>query len=118
LVKVRTIPDSIREAILSMYLEKCKQQNAVEFFDWHRKVFGAKKEEKKYDPSQQFVINLRLSRIKRHENNLFQNTEEIMQKELKNYEEQQNTFNVTDGFLGQSQRSISSGNTNNRASGA
>jgi len=69
LAKVRGIPDTVKEAILAMYLEKCKQQNAIEFFDWHRKVYGSK--DKPRDAGQSFVISLRLSRIKRHEHNLF-----------------------------------------------
>jgi len=87
LAKVRAIPDSIREAMLGIYLEKCKQQNAIEFFDWHRKVFGAKGEEKKRDPGQSFLVNMRISRIKRHEHNLYQNSEDVIFRELKNYED-------------------------------
>jgi hypothetical protein len=87
LAKVRAIPDSIKEAMLDIYLEKCKQQNAVEFFDWHRRVFGAKGEAKKRDAGQSFLINMRISRIKRHEKNLYLNAEDIIYRELKNYED-------------------------------
>jgi hypothetical protein len=37
LVKVRGIPDSIKEALLQKYIEKCKHQNAVQFFEWRKK---------------------------------------------------------------------------------
>jgi UV DNA damage repair endonuclease len=40
LAKIRAIPDSIKDALIHSYLDKCKHQNAIEFFDWHRKLQG------------------------------------------------------------------------------
>jgi hypothetical protein len=36
LARVRAIPDTVREAVLSTYMDKCKHQNAIDFFNWHR----------------------------------------------------------------------------------
>ena len=38
LARVRAIPDTVKDAILTMYMDKCKHQNAVAFFDWYRKL--------------------------------------------------------------------------------
>lgn len=40
LARVRAIPDTVKEAVLFLYMDKCKNNNAVEFFKWHRQLFG------------------------------------------------------------------------------
>jgi hypothetical protein len=67
--RVRAIPDSIRDAILEKYMDKCKYQNAIEFFDWYRKVYGPKLGSRSKD--QQFVIGLRIAMIRKADNNLY-----------------------------------------------
>ena len=37
LAKVRAIPDSFKEVFLAHYIEKCKHQNAIHFFEWRKK---------------------------------------------------------------------------------
>lgn len=83
--KVRSIPDSIRDAILQKYMDKCKYQNAIEFIDWYKKVYG----EKPGDRSvvQKVGIALRMTMLRKAENNLYHNTDEIMSREFKNVEE-------------------------------
>lgn len=38
LQKLRSIPDDIKEAILQKYLNKCKTQNALDFYEWRKKI--------------------------------------------------------------------------------
>lgn len=40
LARVRAIPDTVKEAIILRYIERCKHQNAVSFFEWRRKLYG------------------------------------------------------------------------------
>ncbi len=37
LAKVRAIPDTFKEVLLHHYIQKCKHQNAVHFFEWRKK---------------------------------------------------------------------------------
>eukprot|EP00347_Sterkiella_histriomuscorum_P022055 403331844 len=82
LQKLREITDSMRDRVLAKYLDKCKHENAIRFFDWRKKVMN-----KQLDKEQQFAMSLRMGRIKRSDTLLFQNTEEVLQKELKKLEE-------------------------------
>ncbi len=38
LKKLREVKDNVKEEILSHYLDKCKHENAVKFFDWRKKI--------------------------------------------------------------------------------
>ena len=42
LAKVRSIPDSFKEVFLAHYIEKYKHQNAIHFFEWHKKYIHKK----------------------------------------------------------------------------
>ena len=35
--KVKGISDAVRDMILYNYIEKCKHQNAIHFFEWRKK---------------------------------------------------------------------------------
>jgi hypothetical protein len=48
LAKVRAIPDSFKEVILHHYIEKCKHQNAVHFFEWRKKYKSQSLEQMKH----------------------------------------------------------------------
>lgn len=84
--RLKAIPDTVKESILQRYMDKCKNQNAVEFFNWYRRLYGEKGNP--YGPKdrgQSLIISLRLNRIRKHENNLFTNTEEThsLMKDIK-----------------------------------
>ena len=38
IAKIRAIPDTIKEAMLTRYMDKQKHHNAIEFFNWRRKL--------------------------------------------------------------------------------
>ncbi|CDW85584.1 m-phase inducer phosphatase 2 [Stylonychia lemnae] len=82
LQKLREVTDSVKQAVLNKYLEKCKNENAIKFFEWRKKVMN-----KNLDKDQQFAMSLRMGRIKKSDQLLFQNTDETLQKELKRLEE-------------------------------
>jgi hypothetical protein len=38
LFKLKDIKDTIKDGVLSKYLDKCKIQNALKFFEWRAKL--------------------------------------------------------------------------------
>jgi hypothetical protein len=50
-------------------MDKCKHKNALEFFEWHRKLYGGFKDHK--SKKETLIIDLRLSMIRQHEENIF-----------------------------------------------
>ena len=64
-------------AVLMKYLEKCKVQNALKFFEWRRRI-----KEQHLDKEGQLVLNLRLKNLHHHETKLFKNTDEMMNYEF------------------------------------
>ncbi|TNV87352.1 hypothetical protein FGO68_gene3244 [Halteria grandinella] len=109
LARVRAIPDSVREAVLYAYMEKCKHQNAIDFFNWHRQLYGGNTGPggMPRDKNQSIIISLRLGRRRKIENNL-QSTSEDGNQILKNlYHDEQHQ--VTNN------RTASQGATNNSA---
>lgn len=76
--KLRIIKDDLKEAILKKYLEKCKVQNALKFFDWRSRVHN-----KHLDKQGQLLMSIRISNLNRHETVLFKDTEEVVKLEQK-----------------------------------
>jgi len=84
LKKLRDLTDATRNAVLAKYLDKCKHENAVAFFEWRKNIMN-----KHLDKDQQFALSLRLGRIKRSDTLLFQNTEDLLAKDMKKLREEQ-----------------------------
>ena len=40
LKKLRDMPDGSRKAVLSKYLDKCKHENALAFFEWRKSILN------------------------------------------------------------------------------
>ena len=38
LTKLREISDAVKEEILVRYMDKCKHENAVKFFEWRKRL--------------------------------------------------------------------------------
>lgn len=36
--KLRDLNDSVRNAVLKKYLDKCKHENAIKFFEWRKEI--------------------------------------------------------------------------------
>lgn len=79
LARVRAIPDTVKDAILTMYMGKCKHQNAVTFFEWRRKLHtreGDSSKQKAHQLAASMAVSMRLTVLRKQESTLFDNTDD------------------------------------------